>query len=122
MSNLVDIEPCLRARRLRIGIAAIVIAVIVSMWAEVTISITQSRVAALKNMELTAANLAFAFDEEVTRTLGNIAGTIDAVANRMRDQESDTNIYSLSRQFPIVAGPISSVGVVTPNGILIGDT
>jgi signal transduction histidine kinase len=121
MSNVVDIEPCRRARRLRIGIAAVVIAVIVSMWAEVTISINQSRDAALKDMELTAANLAFAVDVEVTRTLDSIAQTIDAVANRVRDQESDTNIYELSRQFPIVAGPIANVGLIAPNGMLIGE-
>jgi two-component system cell cycle sensor histidine kinase PleC len=73
-------------------------------------------------MDLAAANLVYAFDEEITRTLDRIAGTMDAVANRMRVPGSDMNIYAWSRQFPIVAGPIVEVGIVGPNGLLVAAT
>ncbi|HKT17982.1 MAG TPA: ATP-binding protein [Stellaceae bacterium] len=122
MSQLVDIDPAGRARGLRWGIAAVVAAAIVSMWAGVVISIDQSRDTARKDMAAAAANLAFAFDEEVTHTLDNIAGTMDAVANRMRAEAPDMNIYAWSRQFPIVAGPIAGVGIVAPNGMLVAET
>lgn len=122
MSHLDDIDPAGRACGLRLGIAAVVVAVIVSMWAGVVISIDQSRETALKDMEASAANLAFAFDEEVTHTLDNVAGTVDAVANRMRAEAPDMNIYAWSRQFPIVAGPIAGVGIIAPNGMLVAET
>ncbi len=122
MNSPSDIEPRSRARALRLGIAAVVVAVIVSMWAGVAISITQSRDTALRDMESTAANLAFAFDDEVIHTLDNIAGTMDAVANRMRTPGSDMNIYAWARQFPILAGPIIGVGVLSPDGMLVANT
>ncbi|MGH7033695.1 MAG: sensor histidine kinase [Stellaceae bacterium] len=122
MSLHLDVDPAGRARTLGLGIAAVVIAVIVSMWAAVAISITQSRDTALKDMDATATNLAFAFDEEVTHTLDNVAGTIDAVANRMRAQAPNMDLYAWSRQFPIVAGPIVAVGIAAPNGMLVAET
>ena len=122
MSPHLDIDPAGRARTLGLGIAAVVVAVIISMWAAVAISIVQSRDTALKDMGATATNLAFAFDEEVTHTLDNVAGTIDAVANRMRAQAPEMNLYAWSRQFPIVAGPIVAVGIAAPNGTLVADT
>ena len=122
MSLHPDVDPAGRARTLGLGIAAVVVAVIISMWAGVAISITQSRDTALKDMEATATNLAFAFDEEVMHTLDNVAGTMDAVANRMRVQAPEMDLYAWSRQFPIVAGPIVSVGIAAPNGILIAET
>jgi len=122
MSQLDDIDPAGRARGLRFSIAAVVVAVIVSMWAGVVISIDQSRETALKDMEASATNLALAFDEEVTHTLDNVAVTMDAVANRMRAEAPDTNIYAWSHQFPIVAGPIAAVGIIAPNGMLVADT
>jgi signal transduction histidine kinase len=122
MSLYLDVDPAGRARTLGLGIAAVVVAVIIAMWAAVAISITQSRDTALKDMEATATNLAFAFDEEVTHTLDNVAGTMDAVANRMRAQAPDMDLYAWSRQFPIVAGPIIAVGIAAPNGMLVAET
>jgi len=122
MSNERDIDPRSHARTLRLGIAAVVIAVIIPMWAGVAVSIHQARETALKVMDLAAANLVYAFDEEITRTLDRIAGTMDAVANRMRVPGSDMNIDTWSRQFPIVAGPIVAVGIIAPNGMLIAET
>jgi len=92
------------------------------MWTGVAISIYQSRETALKDIELTAANLALAFDGEAAHTLDKIAGIMDAVANRMRAQESAMNIYAWSRQYPIVTGPIMDVGIIAPNGTLIAET
>jgi signal transduction histidine kinase len=122
MREAADFDPRVRARTLRLGIAAVVTAVIISMWAGVAISVRQSRETALKDVESTADNLAFAFDTEVTHTLENVAGTMVAVANRMRTQEPEINIYAWSRQFPIVAGPIVSVGLIAPDGMLVADT
>ncbi len=122
MSDASEIDQRRRARALSLGVVAVVITVVLSMWAGVAISIRQSRDTALKDMESTAGNLAFAFDEEVSHTLDNIVGTMDAVANRMRTPGSDMNIYAWARQFPIVAGPIVAVGAIAPDGMLIADT
>jgi len=121
-NNQSNIDPLRRARTLRFGIAGVVIVVVMAMWAGVSISINQSRDTALKAMNSDAANLAFAFDEEVTHTLDIIAGVMDAVANRMAVKGSDMNIYAWSRQFPIVTGPIIEGGIIAPDGVLISGT
>jgi len=122
MSNITDVDPRRRARILRLGIAAVVIAVVIAMSAVVAISINHSRDATLRAMDSDTTNLAFAFDEEVTHTLDTIAGTMDAVANRMGAKGSDMNIYAWSRQFPIVTGPIIEGDIIAPNGMLIAGT
>ena len=99
-------DPRRRALILRLGIAGVVVAVVAAMWAGVAISINQSREGAIKDLSLEATNLALAFDEQVTRTLDAITGTMDAVGNRMAAKNSDMNLYAWSRQFPIVISPI----------------
>jgi|SRR5665213_1978953 len=122
MSNVTNIDPRRRAQTLKLGIAAVVIAVVIAMTAVVAISINHSRDATLRAMDSDTTNLAFAFDEEVTHTLDTIAGTMGAVSNRMSVKGSDMNIYAWSRQFPIVTGPIIEGGIIAPNGMLIAGT
>ena len=105
MRNRRDFNPRNRARMLAWGIAAVVTAVVIAMGAAATISINQSQEAALKNMRADAANLAFAFDEDVTHTLDTIEGAMQAVANRMAARQSKMNLYALSQQFPIITAP-----------------
>ena len=122
MSDAATNDPRLRARTFRLIIVAVVAAVTASMWAGVALSIRQSRDTALNDVQSTAANLAFAFDEEFSHTLDNVSATMDAIANRMRAQEPENNIYTWARQFQIVAGPIVSVGVIAPSGMLVAET
>src|SRR5208282_5530837 len=58
----------------------------------------------------------------LTHSLDTIAGTMDAVANRMRAKGSDLNIYAWAREMPITTGPIVQAGIVAPNGMVIADT
>jgi signal transduction histidine kinase len=122
MRNVTDIDPRRRARMLRLGIAAVVFAVVVAMWAAVGISVNESQDAALKSLNSDGANLAFAFDEEVTHTLDAVSGTMDAVSNRMAARRSEINLYAWSRQFPIVTDPVIEAAVIAPNGVLISGT
>ncbi len=94
MSYLANLDPALRAKTLKSGIAVFVAAVVLGMWAAIGVSLYFSRETALANMKSDGANLALAFDDELTHSLDTIAGTMDAVANRMRAQGSDMNIYA----------------------------
>src|SRR4029077_11986882 len=82
----------------------------------------QSQDAAIKNLHADAANLAFAFDEDVTHTLDSIAGTMQAVANRMAARRSDMDLYAWARQFPIITSPTVKAAVISPSGSLIAGT
>lgn len=122
MPNVADFDPRRRARTLSLIIAAVVTAVVTAMWGTVIISVNQSYGAALKNMRADAANLAFALDEDVTHTLDNISGTMQAVANRMAARRSDMKLYTWARQFPIVIAPIVEAAVISPKGSIIAAT
>lgn len=111
-----------RAQTLRLGIAIVVVAVVMAMWAGVAISINHSRDATLKDMNAAAANLALAFDLDITHTLDNITVTMETVADRMRVSGSDMNIYAWSREIPITVGPIIEGAIIAPDGVLIATT
>jgi signal transduction histidine kinase len=115
-------DPVRSAKNLKIGVAAIVAVMVLAMWAAVGVSLYLSREAVLADMKSDAANLALAFDDELTHSLDTIAKTMDAVANRMRAKGSDMNIYAWSREIPIKTGPIVEAGIVTPNGMLVSST
>ncbi len=122
MSYLANLDPALRAKTLKSGIAVFVAAVVLGMWAAIGVSLYFSRETALANMKSDGANLALAFDDELTHSLDTIAGTMDAVANRMRAQGSDMNIYAWAREIPIKTGPITQAGIVAPNGMIVSST
>jgi len=111
-----------RAKTLKLSIAAIVAVMVVAMWAAVAVSIHASRESAINDMQANAANLAFAFDDEVTHTLDTVASTMEALANRMRAEGSDMNIYEWAREIPIRTGPIIEGGIIAPNGTVISST
>ena len=120
--RIVDWYPRRGARALTFWIAVVVTAVLVAMWAGVLMSVSQSRDSALKAIKSDAANLAFAFDEDVTHTLDNIDGTMQAVANRIVVRRADMNLYAWVHQFPIVAAPTVEAAVISPTGRMISGT
>jgi signal transduction histidine kinase len=122
MPNLRDFNPRNRARILAWGIAAVVTAVVIAMGTAATISISQSQDAAVKNMRADAANLAFAFDEDVTHTLDTIEGAMQAVVNRMAIKQSSMNLYAWSQQFPIITAPTVEAIMISPKGKIVGAT
>jgi len=111
-----------RAKALKLCVAAIVSAMVLAMWMAVVISIHVSRESTLKDMGANAANLAFAFDDEVTHSLDTVSTIMDAVAHRMRAKGSNMNIYAWSREIPIKTGPVIEAGIIAPNGMLIANT
>ena len=116
------LDPRRQAQVLAWTIAVVVIAVLTAMWTGAGISIKQSQDAALKNLQADAANLAFAFDEDVTHTLDSIAGTMEAVAKRMATRRSDMDLYGWAREFPIITSPTVKAAVLSPSGSLIAGT
>jgi two-component system, cell cycle sensor histidine kinase PleC len=122
MRNLAEFDPRRGARVLTRSIVAVVTVVVIAMWTAVTISVTQSHDSAVKAIQSDTANLAFAFDEDVTHTLDNIDGTMQAVANRMAVRPSHTNLYSLAREFPILNSPVIEAAVISPRGKIIAGT
>ena len=115
-------DPRRQAQVLVWTIIVVVATVLIAMWTGAGISIAQSQDAALKNLRADAANLAFAFDEDVTHTLDSISGTMDAVANRMAARRSDMGLYGWARQFPIITSPTVKAAVLSPTGTLLAGT
>ncbi len=122
MIDFAHIDPNDRREILKLGIVGFVTVIVLVMWVAVGVSVYSSREAALENMTSDASNLTLAFDDELTHTLDTVAGTMDAVANRMRAKGSDMNIHAWSRELPIVTGPIIEGGIIAPNGMLIAGT
>jgi signal transduction histidine kinase len=122
MSYVPNIDQRDRAKTLKFGIAVLVATMVLAMWVSVGASIYFSRETALAKMTSDADNLALAFDDELTHTLNTVAGTMDAVANRMRAKRSDMNIYAWSYEIPIVTSPIIEATIIGPNGLLIAST
>jgi signal transduction histidine kinase len=111
-----------RAKALKLGIAAVIAAVIQAMWAVVVVSIDYSRDATLKTMHADAANLAFAFEDEVTHTLNDVAKTMDLFADRMRARDSDMDIYKWSREILLPSDATANGGIVAPDGTVLSVT
>lgn len=122
MRNFADFEPRHRALVLTCAIVVVVTLVVIAMSTAVSISVTQSRDSAVKVIRSDTANLAYAFDEDVTHTLDNIDGVMEAVANRMAARPSDINLYALARQFPILNTPVTEAAVISPQGKIIAGT
>ena len=122
MWNDPKVDPNRQAQVLVWTIVVVVTTVLIAMWTVAGISIKQSQDAALKNLRADAANLAFAFDEDVTHTLDSIAGTMQAVANRMAARRSDMDLYAWAHQFPIISSPTVKAAVISPSGSLIAGT
>lgn len=122
MRNDAKLDPRRQAQVLVCTIVVVVTTVLLAMWASAGISISQSHDAAVKNLRADAANLAFAFDEDVTHTLDGIAGTMQAVANRMAARHSDSGLYAWAHAFPIIASPTVKAAVLSADGSLIAGT
>jgi signal transduction histidine kinase len=116
------LDPRYRALILVWTIVVVVAAVLTAMWTGAGISIKQSQDAAVRNLRADAANLAFAFDEDVTHTFDGIAGTMAAVAKRMATRRSDMGLYVWAHQFPIITSPTVKAAVISPSGSLIAGT
>ena len=122
MSHINNTHQPIRAKTLKLGIAALVAVMILAMWVAVGASIYFSRLTALANMQSNAANLDLAFDDELTHTLDAVATVMNVVANRMRAKGSDMNIYKWSQEIPIVTGPTIEATIIGPNGMLTAST
>ena len=122
MWNYPRVDPNRQAEFLIRTIIIVVATVLIAMWSVAGISIEQSRDASIKNLHADAANLAFAFDEDVTYTLDSIAGTMQAVANRMAARRSDMDLYAWAHQFPIISSPTVRAVDISPSGTLIAAT
>src|SRR5271154_1499651 len=101
-----------RAKALKLCITAIVAVMVLAIWAAVAVSIHVSKESTLEDMRSNAANLAFAFDDEVTHSLDTVSTIMDSVANRMRAKGSNMNIYAWSREIPIETGPVIEAGII----------
>jgi signal transduction histidine kinase len=122
MPNAFNINLRRRAKVLKFRIEVIAAVIILVMWMAVGVSIYYSRETALADMRANAANLAFAFGDEVKHTLDMVSTSMNAVANRMRAKGANMNIYAWSREIPIMTGPVMEGGIITPSGVLISST
>jgi signal transduction histidine kinase len=120
--NRAEDDPSRRAKRLKIGIVAVVAVLILAMWSVVAISIIFARRGAMERTRSDGANLSAAFTDEVTHTLGSVAGAMDLVADRMRIEGAAFDIQTWSREIPLLAAPTIQGGIIGPDGKLVSTT
>jgi signal transduction histidine kinase len=111
-----------RSKRLRWAVRGGIGAVILAFWAVAALSSVSMRHAALRNAISNANNLAASFQDELTHTLGTISLTIATIAERVRAQGRDFDLYQWSRESPLLKDGKILVGIVSPDGMLISTT
>jgi signal transduction histidine kinase len=115
-------DPRRRAGLFRSGIVATGIALIAIMWTVVAASLVSERDDAVERARSDGANLAAAFQDQVTHTLDGVAGAMELVATRMRGDGPAFNIYEWAREIPLMAASTSQGAIIGPDGKLLSTT
>src|SRR5215831_5443814 len=77
-------DPRSNIRAIRLGVGAVGAMILLAMWAMVIASIVTAREAAIDRTRSEGRNLAVAFADEVSHILGDVAGGMEIIAERMR--------------------------------------
>jgi signal transduction histidine kinase len=104
------------------AIAIVVGILIVAMWAAVELSLVDSRRAALDAVRSDGRNLTIAFREQVAFILGGLEGEMNLIAERMRREHGNFNLYAWGQQNVLVTPGLAQVSILDPNGHLSSTT
>jgi len=108
-----------RTRTLKFGILLALISVILTMWAVVAGSIMNSRQALIESARHDATSLAGTFGAEISHTFDDIATAGTIIAARMRASNGSVDLYTWSRDLPIIDGNTIQVILIDANGRLV---
>jgi signal transduction histidine kinase len=108
-----------RTQTLKFGILLALISVILTMWAVVAGSIMSSRQALIESARHDASGLAGTFGAELAHTFDDIATAGDIIASRMRASNANADLYSWSRDLPIIDNTTIQVILLDATGRLV---
>src|SRR5579864_615246 len=92
--------------------------VIVVMWAVVGFSLVSSRQTALVTASAEGRNLTIAFREEVALILRGVEGETNLIAERMRRERGDFDLYAWGQKIELVIPGLARAVIVNPEGTL----
>ncbi len=95
---------------------------IVAMWGAVGFSLATSRQAALDASNLQGRNLTIAFREEIALILRGVDGETNLIAERMRRERGDFDLYAWGQKIEQVIPGLARAVIVSPEGKLIAAT
>ncbi|HEY1503967.1 MAG TPA: ATP-binding protein [Stellaceae bacterium] len=102
MTAKIQDNPRSRTRTLKLGILLALIAVVLTLWAVVAGSIMNARQALIESARHDASGLAGAFGAELSHTFDDIATAAGIIALRMRASSANADLYTWSRELPII--------------------
>jgi len=91
---------------------------LVALWAVVGFSLVTSRQAALIAASSQGRNLTIAFREEVALILRRVEGETSLIAERMRAERSNFDLYAWGQAIDLVSPGIARAVIVNPDGKL----
>ena len=119
MSSTISTSAPPSSVRTTIRTIIIVVAIlIVAMWAEVGFSLVTSRQAALVAASSQGRNLMVAFREEIALILRGVEGEMNLIAQRMRRERGNFDLYGWGREQVLVSPGMAEVGIADPDGKL----
>jgi hypothetical protein len=111
--------------RIQTTIRIIVVVVgilIVTMWAAVGLSLVKSRQAAVDAVRSDGRNLTIAFREQVAFILGGLEGEMNLIAERMRAERANFDLYAWGQRSVLVTPGLAQVSILDPAGMLRSTT
>ena len=100
------------------AIAIVVGILIVAMWAAVGFSVATARQDALDDASAEGRNLMIAFRAEVAYILRGVEGEMNLLAERMRRERGNFDLYAWGQENVLVAPGVAQATIIGPDGIL----
>jgi signal transduction histidine kinase len=115
-------DPRRRARTITREIIAVGFLIIAAMWVMAGAAIMAAREAAMDRTRSEGRNLAIAFAGGVTEILGDVAGAMEMIAQRMRAERSRFDIHGWARETPLLSSATIQGAIIGPDGKLVSTT
>lgn len=103
-------------------IAAVAGVILIGIWLVVWESINHARTAALQRAISNGSNLSAAFSDDVAHTLDAVSSEMDLIAARMREPNSDMDIYRWARDLPLLSAGALRGAIIGPDGKIVSAT
>jgi len=91
---------------------------IVVMWAVLAVSLVTSRQSELVGASSEGRNLTIAFREEIATILRGVEGTTNLIADKMRRDRGNFDLYAWGQESVLVSPAIARAVIVSPDGKL----
>jgi signal transduction histidine kinase len=115
-------DPRRRARIITYKIIAVGVVIIAAMWVMAGASIMAAREAAMDRTRSEGRNLAVVFAGQIDEILGDVAGAMAIIAQRIRAGRGHFDIHDLAREIPLLSSAKIQAAIIGPDGKLLSTT